>query len=352
MKEKHPYIRYIDILVMSFIFLLLFLLPVIFTREQGRIAWPNVFKIWQDRVLLLPLFFLNHLLLVPGLVLKKKYSLYIAIITVLIAGTVTAYYFIDEYPSKPAKAGREARYDERVNQPGRPGPGPPYADLLLFSLLVISVDTGLRFTIHWHKAEEEKLKLEQENIRAQLGMLRHQVSPHFFMNTLNNIYSLIESDKGTAREVVMKLSKLMRYLLYENREGKVLLSREFDFIRSYCDLMKLRFTGEVRVGLSIPENYTDCEIPVLLFLSYIENAFRYGASYEKKSSIDILFSASEDSLFFTCLNTNNRLASDRPAGIGLENSRKRLDLLYGSRYSLIIDENPDLYSVSLKIPLL
>jgi hypothetical protein len=358
MQKKNKYIQNIDLFVMLFIFLLLFLLPLFFTRDQNRIAMPNVIKIWQDRVLLIPLFLINHLWLVPRLVLKKKYSLYLIISVLSIFSVTVSYYFIDRpKQSLPQKDGTEVPVmpGNQVNrrQPRQqPTPVPPYADLLLFSLLIVAVDTGLSFTKYWHSSEEEKMLLENESIQAQLGMLRHQVSPHFFMNTLNNIYALVEKDNVKAREAIMKLSKLMRYMLYEKYNGKILLSKEFEFIKSYADLMKLRYVDDVSIRLRFPKKYTDVEIPMLIFISYIENAFKYGTSYQQKSEIEITFKTGPEYLQFTCINSiNSSSLHEFTDGIGLQNSRKRLDLLYGEKYSLTITEKDTTYTVNLKVPL-
>ncbi|MEI7727475.1 MAG: sensor histidine kinase, partial [Bacteroidota bacterium] len=194
--------------------------------------------------------------------------------------------------------------------------------------------------------------LEKENTRVQLAILRNQISPHFFMNTLNNIYALIDTDTRKSKESVMKLSKLMRYLLYENSNGKVKLSREFEFIKSYVDLMIIRFDNDIIVNLEIPENYADIEIPVMIFISYIENAFKFGASYQQKSFIHVVFEVTDNMLFFTCLNSITRKKEvNRVGGLGLSNSKQRLDLLFKDRYKLSVRETEKIFTVELNIPL-
>jgi len=360
MPESKNYIKNIDLAIVLFIFLLLFIIPVLFTRINEEIAWKNVLKIWQDRALLIPLFILNHWLFVPKLILKKSYAKYVLIISLLIASITMGYYFLDQPLKRESgilpkakneiPARKSLLENERTTQP--PKPVPPYADLLLFSLLIVSVDTGLSFTKYWHIVEEEKARLAKENVQAQLVMLRNLISPHFLMNTLNNIYALIEVDKQRSRTSVMKLSKLMRYLLYENEKGKVLLSKEFDFITNYVDLMKIRFAEEVEISLEIPESYEEKEIPALLFVSYLENAFKYGTSYQQKSIIMTGFKIEGDFLIFTCTNNKNVLSDNHNGGgIGLQNSRKRLDLLYKDKYELKIVNETERYHVQLIIPL-
>lgn len=347
----------LDLVLMCFIFILLFVLPLIFTRVEGRISWNNVFKIWQDRVLLIPLFALNHWVLVPRLMITKRYKLYFAIVILMIV-FVTVTYYLHDAPTQR----RSGKPVDRIQEIGGSGPSrperknpsavPPYADLLMFSLLLIAVDTGLSLTKNWHKSEEDRIRLENENTHVQLAMLRHQISPHFFMNTLNNIYALIDTDTKKSKESVMKLSKLMRYMLYENKSGKVNISREFEFIRSYVDLMVIRYANDIQVTLDIPDQFTDKEIPVMMFISFIENAFKHGFSYAQKSFIHIIFEILTNQIVFTCINSNTSgKTTEGDHGLGMENSRKRLDLLYGNRYRLSVHETEKIFSVELTIPL-
>lgn len=357
--KKNSFIKNIDIILMLFIFSVLFILPILFTRENNQIAWRNVLKIWQDQVLLLPLFAINHWLLVPKLMLKKKYVSYALTIVILISISSTSYYFYDTPPARVALEKRNPDSPRNHKKPRQKKPRkkkavPPYAELLFLSLVIVAVDTGLSFTKHWHTNEEDNARLEKETVQAQLSMLRNQISPHFFMNTLNNIYALIEGDKQRSRQAIMKLSKLMRYLLYENQNGKVLVSKEFEFIHSYVDLMKLRFINQVDIQFNTPDAYKDVEIPVLLFISYLENAFKYGASYQNQSFIKANFELTSDSLIFTCTNSSNAIKKEPNTigGIGLKNSKKRLDLLYKDNYELKIHNVKDIFSVELTIPIL
>jgi hypothetical protein len=368
-------------LIIGFIFVILFILPVLFTRVNGEISWLNVFKIWKDQVLLIPVFAINHWLLAPQLMLKGKYSSYMISILFVIASATISYYYYEKViiekarpatermintgknprdPNKeppdpdrrPTDENVKPRNERRDNTPNRPTPIPPYAHLLMYSLLIVGVDSGLLFSKKWQENEEKKLTLEQKNTEMQLDILKNQISPHFFMNTLNNIYSLIDNNSPEAKEAVMKLSKLMRYMLYENGSGKVKLSREFEFIQSYIDLMKLRFAEEMTIHLIIPEDYIDREIPPMLFISHIENAFKYGSSYQHESFINIVFEVTENKLAFTCINTKHSGKNKSSGGgLGLLNSENRLKLLFGTSYSLSINSTEKLFNVSLEIPL-
>lgn len=346
-------------LIVLFIFLILFVLPVLFTKVEGVVSWRNVFKIWLDQSLLIPIFLINHWVLAPRLMLKKKYISFFASVFILIGVCAFSYYYYDEVinekPLSQIQANDRSNPPQRRNsqqESQRPTPIPPYAHLLMYSLLIVGVDTGLLLSKEWHNNEEKKHILEKENAEMKLGILRNQVSPHFFMNTLNNIYALIDCNTPKAKEAVMKLSKLMRYMLYENEQGKVKLSKEFEFISSYIDLMKLRFAEDLSVNLVLPSNILDIEIPPMLFISFIDNAFKHGASYQKESSINIIFEIRGQNLLLTCINTKNNNNTDiEKGGLGLQNSINRLDLIYGKNYSLTINSGTELYSVELNIPI-
>jgi hypothetical protein len=336
--------NYLEYLIIGFVFVVLFALPVLFTRVNGQISWIHVFKIWQDQFLLLPLFAINHWILVPKTLMKQRYVIYFLLSLTLIICFTSIYYYYDEVIN-----GRPVAVSSIADN--RPNPIPPYAHLLMYSLLIVGVDTGISISRRWHDNEKKRHLLERQNAEMELEVLRNQISPHFFMNTLNNIYALIDINSAGAKEAVMKLSKLMRYMLYENETGKVKLSKEFEFIQSYIDLMKLRFADEMKVRLTIPEQYEDISLPPMLFISYIENAFKYGASYENDSYIHIDFRMEDDQLHFICINTNHKPSSvHQPGGLGMKNSENRLKLLFGNSYRLNVVVTERLFNVSLSIP--
>jgi len=331
--------------IIGFIFLVLFVIPVFFTRIDDKISWLYVTKIWKDQFLLLPLFAINHWLFVPNILFRKRYLLYWLCIVGLITLFTVSYYYNDEVLNKKPIT----RNDSGMK---RPEPIPPYAHLFMYSLLIVGVDTGLLFTGKWNENEEERHILEKKNIEMQLDMLRNQVSPHFFMNTLNNIYALIDCNTPKAKEAVMKLSKLMRYMLYENEHGKVKISKEFEFITSYIDLMKLRYADDVSIRLIFPEELGNMEIPPMLFICYIENAFKHGVSYQQDSFINIIFEKRENKLHFSATNSKQPETVKHPVGgLGLQNNENRLKLLYADNYSLTINSSDKIFNVSLEIPL-
>jgi LytS/YehU family sensor histidine kinase len=277
--------------------------------------------------------------------LRKKPVTYFIIVLTLIF-TFSIGYKLTEHQLFNAKPNKEQRPENK------PDPIPPYAQLLMYSLLIIGVDTGLLFSKKWYENEENKHLLETKNAEIQLDMLRNQVSPHFFMNTLNNIYALIDCDTPKAKEAVMKLSKLMRYMLYENEHGKVKISKEMEFIKSYIDLMKLRYADEVLIQIHYPEELNELEIPPMLFICYIENAFKHGISYQQESFITIQLERLEGRLHFRVSNSKQpESAHAVVGGFGLINNESRLKLLYAENYKLSITSTEKIFNVSLEIPL-
>ncbi len=241
-------------------------------------------------------------MLVPRLLFKKKTTNYfVALIGLIAAFTIASFFFAgkplnnqvqsgihpQEMPPPPHARAMHAPPPE-MNNPDNQGPIPPFANLLIFSVLLIGFDTGLMLSFRLAKAEKARAKLEKENSESQLAFLRNQMSPHFFMNTLNNIHSLIDFNTDEAKESIIRLSKLMRHLLYDSEVESIPIQKEMDFIRNYIDLMSLRYSDKVKITYSIPDQLPDKSIPPLLFTSYVENAFKHGVSYEHSSYIFLL----------------------------------------------------------------
>jgi len=238
-----------------------------------------------------------------------------------------------------------------------PAPNQPmfqFINTLLISLLIAGFNTAIAVTDRWFTEEQARKEIEKEHIKSELAFLQNQVSPHFFMNTLNNIHALIEADQKLAQDAVLKLSEMMRYLLYESGRGNTTLGREIEFLRSYVNLMKLRVDESVKVDFELPDNFNNVNLPPLLFISFIENAFKHGVSYREPSELSFSLMQNTDSLEFIAENTVSKFKETSSVslhgGIGLENIKKRLDLLYAGKHQLIIDKTEKKFKVRLIIP--
>jgi hypothetical protein len=218
-------------------------------------------------------------------------------------------------------------------------------------LLMFGANLGTKYYYRSRSDQRKLEELEKQNLEQQLEYLRYQINPHFFMNTLNNIHALVDIDPSKAQETILELSKMMRFVLYEGDKSGVPLTKEFSFIRTYAKLMELRYTDKVKITVDVPNEAPDKTIPPLMLISFIENAFKHGISYQHDSFVDMKASIDGDYLLFTCINSKAEKPNQEKGGVGLTNVRKRLDLLYDKRYKLDIKDEPDIYTVVLKLPL-
>lgn len=192
----------------------------------------------------------------------------------------------------------------------------------------------------------------KEKLQSELKHLKYQLQPHFFFNSLNNIYAMVDISPENAKKAIHNLSKMMRYFLYETNEEKVPLTKEIQFLLKYIDLMKLRFSNNTLVQTSFEEDLPEIEIAPLLFIAIVENAFKHGVSATQPSTITFGLEIENDLIKFTSVNKNfPKTDEDKSgSGIGLENLKKRLELIYPNVHQLIthIDEN-DYFNLLLTI---
>ena len=226
-----------------------------------------------------------------------------------------------------------------------------YSSFLIISLLVNLMAVFIAISIRYVMRQSEK---KQKEVEAELAWLKNQINPHFLFNTLNNISSLTQIDADKAQDTVMQLSDLLRYAMYETNKPKVALEGEVEFMRNYIELMKLRCNEMTTVSEEIAIEDGKAEVAPLLFISLIENAFKHGMNSNAPATIDISLTQQDDTLVFTSDNTNNpKPTKDRSgSGIGLENTHRRLDLLYSGRYQWEQAITPDnIYHVKITIQL-
>ena len=226
-------------------------------------------------------------------------------------------------------------------------------DLVSIIILVLMLGMNLGVKLYFKQRSDQKhlAQLERQNLEQQLEYLKYQINPHFFMNTLNNIHALVDIDPEKAKSTILELSKMMRFMLYEGNKSVVPLEREISFLQNYITLMKLRYTDKVRISVDIPASLPNKEVPPLMFITFVENAFKHGVSYRQESFIDIAMAIDGDRLTFTCVNSRIPKEEDKHGGVGLANVRQRLDLIYGQNYQLDIRDEQASYTVKLTLPL-
>lgn len=227
---------------------------------------------------------------------------------------------------------------------------------ILLMLFVLVFNVCVRLFFFTIRRDENIKELEKEKLRSELEYLKYQVNPHFFMNSLNNIHALIDINKNKAQAAVQELSRMMRYLLYDKASMFVPLEKEISFLKNYIELMRLRYTDKLELSTDFSTEPQGVFVPSLLFTQFVENAFKHGVTYKKKSLIYVSLDLDEagEYVLFVCRNTlpDAAKATTLPSqgGIGIENARKRLELLYGGKASMRIDNDGEWYNVELKIP--
>lgn len=362
---------------------LLFIFPVVieFIRSTSSSSvsfnWTEVFRVWIPIFGAFLIWLVHNFWLAYIFVYKHKYWQYFGcLIAVIVAFSLLQCTFRPSQPpsgipNTPPPASVKERTPmppelrEKMGRPGfssdiRPDMKPDGEPPLLFgqndmvSLILLFLVLGTNLAIKFYfKSRKDTLRLEQlekRELEQQLEYLKQQISPHFFMNTLNNIHALVDIEPEKAKTSILELSRLMRFGLYEGSKPTVALRSEIDFLNNYLRLMRLRYSDKVKIDIAVDEPLPEIEIPPLLFITYVENAFKHGISYKRDSFISIHIGTKDDCLLFECRNSrHNEETATKSGGVGLRNARQRLDLIYGGRYSLNTKESDKEYYVELKI---
>jgi hypothetical protein len=347
MKDQSRY-RFTEIMIFSVLWAFVFTVPVMLSFNRGQF---NVPRVQHELIRILPfflLFYIHHYFLFRLFHQGKKvlYILFntLAIIAVVIVASNLDFIFrllelpVPHHPPGPEQQNMIARYFYNF----------------LISILVVGLNLAIRITFHWMLSQKKYEQLQKENYRTELELLRHQVSPHFFMNTLNNIHALIDFDSEKAKSSIVKLSKLMRVLLRNGEKNEYYLKDEITFLKDYIDLMRIRMTDDVEVQVVFPENTPDVKIPPLLFISLLENAFKHGIKESGKSFIHLNMEIRNNQLSTHILNSKGSTTTSGTDDfhIGLENSEKRFDLIYGNNHTFSVNETDALFEVQIIIPLI
>jgi len=355
-----------------------FMLPYIFSPEPKniptQISRHIVTLFIVINIFLLGFYYFNTLILIPRLLFKKKWYFFILIV----AGCLTAFLyapreithlingtndemirseFRNEMRQKMAEvstssgSSKSAVVKQQSNA-GNKRKGTRYfpGSYAVF-LLVFAVGTSITVFNQWIKAERTRERIENEMLQTELSFLKSQINPHFFFNTLNNIYSLAVVNSAKTAPTVMKLSSIMRYILTETKTDFVPLQNEIDFIKNYIDLQQVRLTDKVVLDFKVEGKVDDIQIAPLLFIPFVENAFKYGVSAKEASLIDIRISTTNTLLSFSVTNTIAQADNtmQETTGIGMNNVKRRLQLLYPDKHALVVKQDGNHFFVHLDI---
>jgi len=351
------------------------LVAVLLIAQQPDYPGPKPTEFWVKQTavfaLLAALFYFNMLWAVPRLLHRRKLLAYVALNAGAVLAVLATHQQVEQRLRVPELVAR-AR-EAALNPPNpwcaprphlQPGPeeeggGLLNPSVLLMSLMVLGIASSLAAMEKAQRDADIRLELERQQVATELSLLKAQINPHFFFNTLNNIYALTLIDGEQARAALHRLSRMMRYVLYETPAGHTRLSQEIGFMRDYIQLMHLRLSSRVTVVFEAPDPpRPDQPIAPMILLTFVENAFKHGVSATAPSTIYIgLRQPTEDSVELVVRNTlfpERPEEEEEPGGIGLTNTRRRLDLLYFNRHTLTITERTPAgdYEVCLSLNLL
>jgi LytS/YehU family sensor histidine kinase len=294
------------------------------------------------------IFYINYTLLIPLLVKEqKRYWIYISSIVVLLLGSVLVKAVLATLNRDIILSYTNQRTGEstvmEITQ---------YVVTAIFSSgFFIVVSSLLKFAIDWFANERIQRNLEREKKDMELQFLKSQLNPHFLFNSLNNIYSLAYQKSDKTADAILKLSEIMRYMIYESNDSWVSLRKEIDYVNSFIELQKLRFKDGAAVQLTLNGQIDNQQIVPLILISFVENAFKHGVANDPLDPIKINIIANQKILHFSLTNRKNKSNKDVMGGVGLTNVERRLQLLYPERYKLNIVNSDTHYTLELMLDL-
>lgn len=372
------------------IWAMLYASPVIniYTRMAGNpritFSWTEILHAWEYTSTWLVMFAIHNFLLLPLLLRKRKTGTYLCLsFLILLTGMFITYlnrpmhknqykirmeaeWKADSLAYERVAAVRlgDGRYCSPQNpmrrkpleyQPIDPLPMLGPGELVAFfgGLLLMGMNLGVKLYFMSQRDRERQKIIDQRNLEQQMEYLKYQVNPHFFMNTLNNIHALVDIDPERAKTTIVELSKMMRHILYEGSKKLIPLTREVEFLNLYVQLMRLRYTRKVHINVDVPPHLPELKLPPLMLIIFVENAFKHGISYREESFIDIKLRVENKRLLFSCCNSKPTQVqrTNEKGGMGLQNVRQRLELLYDDDYTLDINDGEKTYEVKLDIPM-
>ncbi len=303
--------------------------------------------IFRSAVIVL-VFYFNYFVLVPRLLLKKRLGLYMLSIAGLMASVGYMTFASDVVPAAGPIRALPLRYQQELMGDVVFRIIPP----LLVMLLHLTASTLLRIYVEWRKVDEHQRRIENEKKQAEYNFMKAQLNPHFLFNSLNAIFALAISKSEHTSDAVMNLSELMRYMIYDSDRAAIRLEDELRYIENYISLQRLRIGTHNHITFEVVGEVEGIVLPPLLFISFIENAFKYGPMAGTPGKIEIYFRVVADKIVFRVRNTVNELKPVKgSSGIGLDNAVARINHLFPGRNTLTIAHQDQLHVVELTLEL-
>lgn len=322
------------------------LLPMLVHKVPPRLVIVNMYL---HLGLVVIVFYTNYFLLIPKFLFQKKRASYLAMVVALLVIVFVGNVAISKL------MGIEQLLDQVFKNTNSAFARMARMEFMpvLLSVLGISLGLAIRLAGKWLVEKESRERLEKERLQAELAFLKAQINPHFFFNTMNLIYALTETDPAKAQHAIHKLSKLMRYVLYESERPRVELDREIAFLEDYLELMRMRLPENIEVDFDCQVKSRRAMVPPLLLVPFVENALKYGVTTKEQKRIRFELKG-EEALHFRAVNEifiGKQVPEDQK-GVGLANVKRRLGLLFPKgNFSLDIAEREGKFEVELKIPM-
>lgn len=334
--------KYKEINLLFHIFILVLAIVIDLPNSINFLKTPaDVANYAVSRVFLLIVFYASHFGLVPHFLAKKKILSFVLLLIVLVnLVTLIGYFTLQWVHAIITGTSFHLIYTWKMHFSG------------MFGMIMAAIfGTVLRTVIGWYDEMQKKSMLEQEKLRSELLLLKAQVNPHFLFNTLNTIDFLIYSDQHKASESLIKLSTLLRYVIYDTVNDLVPLQQEIEQMEAYIDLQRLRYGQSATVNYEKTGDSSSKMVAPMLFIPFIENAFKHTDEAGIEKGMDIHFHIKGNGIDFFCKNHISSKQKSLNGGFGLENVRKRLEVQYPELYTLSINEEDQVYSVELKLNL-
>lgn len=325
--------------------LVLTLFYYISNRLTGRLEY-----FWSSTAIIMPIdllaVYFTAYFLVPRYLMRQKWMAFVSSFTISATGFLLLeraayYYIITPYIYGVSKVEEPFLFF------------PAFFGIFIGTYSFVFLFCGVRLFRGWLQDKQRHLELEQQHLESELRILRSQINPHFIFNTLNNIDSLVHIDQDRASDAIVRLSEIMRYMLYESNAEFVSLDKEVYYLRSMIDLIRLRLKDADFIQFTVEGDTRGKVIPPMLLVPFVENAYKHGRKSGSSPGITINLSVDKDRYQFEVINEydpNHGSAKDKVGGIGLSNVKRRLNLIFQEQHDFIINDTPPNFQVFIEIP--
>ncbi|MBK8292254.1 MAG: histidine kinase [Flammeovirgaceae bacterium] len=312
--------------------------------QRGRdMDWDKILSIVSTQVIFVALLsYINYFFFLPGLIGKENKWKYVIQFLVTFAVIISLRIYFERDILNVSENREGYLYSTRF-----------IVQVVTSNLFIVIFVGMLRFAEDWFELEARRKEIEHEKLAAELNFLKAQINPHFLFNTLNNLYYLAYSKSENTAEVVAKLSQMMRYMIYDSNHPNVLLSKEIEYMQNYISLERLRLNDQIPIKFEVIGNAENLRITPLIFITFLENAFKHGVSNSNpKAWVNVTIQLQDKQCVYTVENSLvEKPESSEKSGIGLQNVKRRLDLSYPNQYKLITENKKNVYLIQLTLAL-